>query len=378
MRILFTTEPLPGHFFPLVPLAWAARASGHDVLVAAPDNFADTVLRAGLPAVSSGPPTEFLDLSPNGSAHPDGLLRYAHGRMFGRIGSVTLPATMSIVERWQPRLVVSERAEFAGPVAAARHGTRSVDLRWGVADLAEYRTAAAEVLGHDLAELGMDGLPEPDLMLTSWPPSLRLPHATDHVGLRHVSYGGTAHLRAWMLEPSARPRICLTLGTLVPKLGLDLLRDELMSVVRDLVRLDFELVVAIDDQTAAAWGPWPAGVRHVGWLPMVQVLSRCALLIHHGGQGTTLTALAAGVPQLVLPQFDDQFENADAVVKAGAGIRLLRPEIVPHTVVGHCLRILETAEFTAAAALVAREIAAQPSPLDVVATLEDLVGEAGA
>ncbi|MEU0485051.1 glycosyl transferase, partial [Streptosporangium sp. NPDC006013] len=62
MRLLFTTAPLRGHFFPLVPLAWAARAVGHDVLVATTDGFAAVVARSGLPAASFGPATDFVEL----------------------------------------------------------------------------------------------------------------------------------------------------------------------------------------------------------------------------------------------------------------------------------------------------------------------------
>lgn len=47
MRLLFTTAPLRGHLFPLVPLAWAARAAGHEVLVATTEAFAPVVLGAG-------------------------------------------------------------------------------------------------------------------------------------------------------------------------------------------------------------------------------------------------------------------------------------------------------------------------------------------
>jgi UDP:flavonoid glycosyltransferase YjiC (YdhE family) len=280
-----------------------------------------------------------------------------------------------VVELWQPDVVVSERAEFAGPIAAAEHGTPLVDLRWGVADLTEYRSSGAEVLAGELAGLGMTELPEPDLLLTPWPPSLRLPHATGHSGLRHVSYNGVARIPDWMLRPRTAPRICLTLGTLVPQLGLDLLRDELLVALRELVRCGFDVAVAVDDRTAAAWGPWPRGVRHVGWMPMGQLLRVSDLLIHHGGQGTTLTALEAGVPQLIFPQFDDQFENADAVAKAGAGIRMLSPEIVPEAVVGHCVRLLESADIAAVAAGLAGEIAAQPSPFEVVTQLETLVAQ---
>src|SRR3569833_1000438 len=35
MRVLFVAAPLPGHVMPLIPLAAACRAAGHDVVLAA-------------------------------------------------------------------------------------------------------------------------------------------------------------------------------------------------------------------------------------------------------------------------------------------------------------------------------------------------------
>ena len=50
MRALFIASPGVGHAFPMVPLAWALRADGHEVLVAtAADGLA--VAQAGLPVV---------------------------------------------------------------------------------------------------------------------------------------------------------------------------------------------------------------------------------------------------------------------------------------------------------------------------------------
>src|SRR4051812_21259617 len=117
MRLLFTTVPLAGHLFPMVPLAWAARAAGHEVLVATSDNFIPTVLRSGLPAVSWGPPADFVDLvagAPPASADSVPERRYAHGRAFGRIAGRCLPGARSLVDAWQPDLLVCERAEYAG------------------------------------------------------------------------------------------------------------------------------------------------------------------------------------------------------------------------------------------------------------------------
>ena len=45
-------------------------------------------------------------------------------------------------------------------------------------------------------------------------------------------------------------------------------------------------------------------------------------MVGHGGSGSTLAAMAAGLPLAVLPLFADQPQNADRVAELGAGMRL--------------------------------------------------------
>jgi len=54
MRVLFVSLPSIGHLLPLVPLAWAARAAGHEVLVASCGE-AEVVAQAGLHMVDIAP-----------------------------------------------------------------------------------------------------------------------------------------------------------------------------------------------------------------------------------------------------------------------------------------------------------------------------------
>jgi rhamnosyltransferase subunit B len=61
----------------------------------------------------------------------------------------------------------------------------------------------------------------------------------------------------------------------------------------------------------------PEGVRHFGYLPLSRVLPRAAGLVSHGGIGTVSQALAAGIPQLVMPMAFDQFPNAARLVRLG-------------------------------------------------------------
>ena len=46
---------------------------------------------------------------------------------------------------------------------------------------------------------------------------------------------------------------------------------------------------------------------------------RVAVAVHHGGAGTTLTAARAGVPQVVIPMFSDQFYWASRIRHLGIG-----------------------------------------------------------
>jgi UDP:flavonoid glycosyltransferase YjiC (YdhE family) len=69
----------------------------------------------------------------------------------------------------------------------------------------------------------------------------------------------------------------------------------------------------------------PEGIRHVAYAPFSLLLPRCAALVHHGGIGTTSQALAAGIPQVVMPLAHDQPDNAWRVESLGVG-RQLEPK----------------------------------------------------
>ncbi|WP_410655370.1 nucleotide disphospho-sugar-binding domain-containing protein [Amycolatopsis sp. lyj-112] len=364
MRVLFTTIPLSGHFFPLVPLAWACRLAGHEVLVATAESFVPTAARSGLPVVACGAAADGLDaVFAQARGHELAERRYAHGQGFASVASQAMPGMAAVVDSWRPDLVVSERAELAGPFAAAERGIPFVELHWAVAELAEYRAAAVDALGT---------LPVASGVLNPWPPSLRTPYSAGHWSMRNVDYNGDARVPAWALRAAARPRVCVTFGTVLPQLFVDDAFELVGPVLESLARLDVEIVVAVDEKVAAGWPRLPDAVRHVGRLPLSEVLRACDLAVHHGGQGTTLSALGAGLPQVVLPAFDDQFDNGAAVVRAGAGICLPLAALTPTAVGDHCGRLLATPRHAEAATRVADEIFAQRRPADVVTALTRL------
>ena len=66
----------------------------------------------------------------------------------------------------------------------------------------------------------------------------------------------------------------------------------------------------------------PANAVLVDWLRYGQVMPQAALVICHGGHGTMVRALGAGVPVLCCPVAGDMAENAVRADWAGVGLSL--------------------------------------------------------
>jgi UDP:flavonoid glycosyltransferase YjiC (YdhE family) len=76
----------------------------------------------------------------------------------------------------------------------------------------------------------------------------------------------------------------------------------------------------------------PPGILHVPYAPFSELLPHCAALVHHGGIGTTAQALAAGIPQLVVPFAHDQFDNAQRMKPLGCGMELSQSKYRPRLI----------------------------------------------
>jgi UDP:flavonoid glycosyltransferase YjiC (YdhE family) len=124
MRILFTTNPLYGHLYPMLPLMNAARRADHEVIVATGANFAPEVERHGFAIWSVGPSAQQVRAQ---SATTDddppmdqlGQMVEAGMRLFGRPGIARARDLTPLAADWQPDLVVHELTEAAGWQAAA-------------------------------------------------------------------------------------------------------------------------------------------------------------------------------------------------------------------------------------------------------------------
>lgn len=107
----------------------------------------------------------------------------------------------------------------------------------------------------------------------------------------------------------------------------------------------------------------PPGAEVHRVLPHAEAMRRCALVIGHGGHGTTTTALAHGLPLVMLPLHPmiDQPMVARAVQDAGAGLAL--PKRAPSArIASAARRLLDEPGFCAEAARLGAGIRAARAP----------------
>ncbi len=105
-------------------------------------------------------------------------------------------------------------------------------------------------------------------------------------------------------------------------------------------------------------------VRVERFVDQARVIPLMDAVVHHGGSGTALAAMAAGLPQVIMPQGADQFQNAELLQTTGAA-RTFLPGMEHDILAQHIVEALTDNEMKASAVKLAEEIAAMPSPADV-------------
>ncbi|MCV2458488.1 DUF1205 domain-containing protein [Streptomyces sp. ICN988] len=385
MRVLMLSTPFPTHFTPMVPLAWALMGAGHEVTVAAQPDVTDAARAAGIPAADVGDRFHGLDvlrrhlpdgvrpLELMGPTPPEKMagatkLWETHARYL--VGSY-----LEFAREWGPDLIVSEQMELAGQLVAGALGIPSVQHRWGVDPLSgPSRASARDFLFGTAERLGLDGLPDPDLLLDPCPPALRHPSAAPGEPIGHVPFNGTGTAPDWLRRPAAdgmrRVVVCLGRQTLVLN-GTGLYRS-IVAAFEGLA--DVEAVVTADAAFHQGFGPVPDNVRVVEPVPLNLFLRDCDAVVHHGGANTTLTSCSFGLPQVALPQIVDQFASAELLAAAGAA-RVLgeaAPQNDPGRVREAVLDVLDDTRHLKSARELRDDMAAMPSPARVVEDLERL------
>jgi UDP:flavonoid glycosyltransferase YjiC (YdhE family) len=103
---------------------------------------------------------------------------------------------------------------------------------------------------------------------------------------------------------------------------------------------------------------------------MAEIGATVGVIIHHGGLGTTETAMALGRPQILVPRHGEQYMNAHNLGRLGIAAQMKgRGDFTSDHVVQALRGVLTTPAYAARAADCARGIAGRgpQRSLDIIA-----------
>jgi UDP:flavonoid glycosyltransferase YjiC (YdhE family) len=376
-RVLFFCSPAIGHFHPLLPLARALGELGARVAFVSAASLREAVAAERFALLAAGPALEefagetFRRQPALATAPPDESMRVAVPMFADVRVELALPESLAAARAFAPDLIVSEHADFVGPLVAAILGVAHATLGFGPGHPADWVALASAAVAPHYEKCGLPpstnaGLYD-GLYLDTCPPSLQQPRFAPpprHRGLRPEPYG---HAETTWSRPSfrtQRPLVLLTMGTLFGSPTI------FSTALAGLARLDVNVLVTVGPGgDPAALDVDPAWIRVERFVPLDRALDGCALVVGHGGAGTTLATLGRGVPMVLLPQSTDQFINSERAVAAGAALSILPKDFAAETLRTAAQRILSTDSHAAAARRIRDEVDALPSPAQVAASL---------
>jgi vancomycin aglycone glucosyltransferase len=129
-------------------------------------------------------------------------------------------------------------------------------------------------------------------------------------------------------EQSGAPVPVITLGSMAPAAAREIF-----------ARLLAAWPVGAPLVVQSGWAGWQGDPQRpevlvIGAVPHDELFARATVIVHHGGAGTTASALYAGRPQIIIPHLGDQFYWAKATQALGVAKVLPRatwPELLKET-----------------------------------------------
>jgi UDP:flavonoid glycosyltransferase YjiC (YdhE family) len=374
VRILFTAAPEIGHIAPILGVATAARDAGHDVAIATHASRHALVTDAGLDPLPAGLATKEINAErlrrwPETRSQP--ATKWGV-RMWVQIAAPAMTRDLlAVIPQWQPDVIVHDEGDYGGPVAAAKAGLPWITHGWGSplrspSDLHLLETEL-ELAGtwaeHELETPAFGGLythalidpcpalldPDRAPLVPTWP-------------IRPTSLGDDSRPRP---APRARNTCYIGFGT-VPTFANA--THDIIAAAEAASSAGLRPVATTTDPSLAE------RLAHLGvetheFVALPDLLPRCAVVMTHGGAGTTLAALSHGIPVIVIPQGSPSQERmAAAVERAQVGHSVRTPSQITAAVRDALSdRIIQRAADAATA------IQTRPRPQSIIPTLEALV-----
>lgn len=420
-RIVFTTLGSWGDLFPLLALAKRLGEHGHATSVAATPAFRKMVedegvafapigIELGLEEYAAHP--EILDGRQNGLAGIRNLMRLFIVPNLARTAR-DLDAACDGAD-----LLVTHPAQLAAPMVAERRR-----LRWATATLFPGNIPSAYTVpqGNPLpalrgtlgraanryawwfSRLVLRGLfdrqlnavrrelglaPARDVFLLSGlSPERTLVLCSPHYAPRPPDWPGSIEVTGFVLwdEPRAAPipagladflaagppPVVFTLGA---SLAID--PQRFFAIASEALAEIGARGVFLVGREANVAGHARPDVAVVPFAPLSTVLAQASVIVHHGGIGTTATALRAGVPALVIPRAFDQLHHGQRVADLHVGRMLPWSRLDARRLAAEMAALTGDATYRANAASLGAEIAREDGIGTAVARLEELATRA--
>ncbi len=410
----FVSAPLPGHldWGGLLRTAQALRDDGHKVRWLSGPQMARTLAQAGLDFLPLGetgwlwPPPPLPDIR---SLPPQEAVMLRYRRALDTWLSVDKVATaaaelIALAQRvGAPDLLVTDPFLSAAALAAEALDVPLVVGGWparaeldGERLLAVQRTLGADSRARLTKLLTQFGLRGRNFSQGATPsvlsPLLHLCYfsedwyAEERGSLlpQNVYVGGAPTLPAdgppdWLRAiPQESPLALITLGTtFTGDLGF------FSWAAQAAARLKLVPIVAIGwhpiapERKAELVAALPGQARLLNWVDFHHVLPRAHLAIHHGGMGTTHSAVVHGVPQLVVPHAADQRVQARRVAQAKVGLHLSAHDVRNGALLTGARALLMDEKVQQRARQLAKEMEAGGGPRRAATLLLDVLERSG-
>jgi len=123
---------------------------------------------------------------------------------------------------------------------------------------------------------------------------------------------------------------------------------------------------------------FPENIFKIPYVPYDRLFPHMSLLIHHGGAGSTASALRSGVPSLVIPFAADQYFWAKRVERTGAGpAPLPARELTSDRLYRSVKEVLESEKYYSRAEEIARNIKRENGIGNAADLIEELISGYG-
>ncbi len=370
LKILFPTLGSYGDVYPLLTLGRNLQHRGHEPIIVANPIYQSIVLKAGLDFIPLGQAQDYYDeINDPNIWHPTRgfqlVVEYGILRM--------LRPLYEIIRQFDPvdTIIVSSAFLFASHIAHESHGYRFCTFHlqpslirsavappvlsnpalpaWTPAWLvkAYYQSMDRFFIDRLLApvnvfrkELGLPAItrffahwihsPQLNLGLfpdwfappqTDWPTNTRLTGFIPHkIEESHLSEASKQFIQA------GEPPLVFTAGTAMLHANQffesAILASQILSRRAILLsRLRGQIPLHL-----------PENIHYAEFEPLNQLLSLSSAFIYHGGIGSLAQAMAAGVPQLIMPMSLDQPDNAARIKKLGVGDSIIPGKFKPKNV----------------------------------------------